>query len=533
MMESIDHYRQLLANEPSCFEQVQSVAIAAAKSGDLYASVDLFDLLVEAQPNSFQAWGNRANVLDDLGRTDEALASFDRALQIHPRYEAALANRRIVQQKQGIEWFNKGVLRDSDGDLEAALDCYERACAIDPENSAANLNAALNLEAMGRMDEAIARFIDSARIDPAYVDGLNRAGDILNSGLGRHEEALVCYDRSLAINPDQRGTRWNRSHSLLALGRYAEGWLDYDAKRNMTHGDGTGWIAFQQQQWRGEPISGKRILLWCEQGFGDVFQFCRYVPLVQDLGATVFFMVHKTTERFFKNVFAGTGIEVILGSAQASPYDYQCPLLALPAACKTDSVGSIPSAKPYLQANSEDADRWQNRLSKDFGIGKRRIGMVWASGYRPDNANWQMMDLRSLHLREFALLAGINNAAQTQIFSLQLQEPAAQLLELQSQGWGGPAIVDLGKDIDDWADTAGLVANLDLVITTDTALAHLAAAMGKPTWILLHHSHCWRWLQGRGDSPWYPSVRLFKQTKAGDWKDVVRRVVFALNDEQV
>ena len=138
------------------------------------------------------------------------------------------------------------------------------------------------------------------------------------------------------------------------------------------------------------------------------------------------------------------------------------------------------------------------------------------------------MDLRSLHLGELAPLAGMSAASRTQIFSLQMQEPSAQLQELQSQGWHGPPIIDLAKDVTDWDDTAGLLANLDLVISTDTALAHLAAAMGKPTWILLHHSHCWRWLQDRDDSPWYPTVRLFRQSVAGDWDDVVRRVAHAL-----
>ncbi len=509
---------------------VQWGAIEAAKRGDLTDALALFDLQISMQPDSHQAWGNRANVLDDLGRVPEALESFDRALQIHPTYETAISNRQAVQKRLADQLFNRGVVLDNDKELDAALACYERALSLHPAHSAANLNAALILEELGRLEEAVTRFIASEKIEPGYVDGLNRAGDILGASLGRHKEALVCYERSLAMQPEQDDIRWNTAHSLLALGQYQQGWRAYDLRT--ANGDkGLGWIDFRQPRWRGESIVGKRLLLWCEQGFGDVFQFCRYVPIVRDQGATVFLLVHPNIERLFRAVFESEGVHVVLGSALALPFDYQCPLLSLPLACNTNSVDKIPYQKQaYLWADPTNVQHWQQRMAKNFGSNKRRIGLVWASGHRPDSPHWEMMNLRSLHLRQLAPLATITAARSTQILSLQMEESAKQLVLLQRQDWDGPAMIDLIKDVGDWADTAALIANLDLVISTDTALAHLAASMGKPTWILLHHGHCWRWLQNRDDSPWYPNVRLFRQTTAGDWEGVVRRVVLALNE---
>ncbi len=509
------------------YQDLQLTAIEAAKAGDLARSLALFDQVLAAQPDSYQAWCNRGNVLDDLGRALEAVASYDRALQIYPDYETARLNRSVVQQKMANEAFNQGVVLDNNKEFEAALVCYERAVSLYPAHSAANLNAALTLEELGRLDEAVARFISSEKIDIGYVEGLNRAGDILCLGLGRYSEALDCYQRSLALKPDQSSVRWNSSHSYLALGQYAEGWQAYDY-RVPNDKDNLGWIDFPQPQWRGEPIAGKRVLLWCEQGFGDVFQFCRYVRLVRELGATVFLLVHPMVERLFQTVFAQEDITIVRGSAQAKPFDFQCPLLGLPFACRTNSLEEIPNQHTYLFAETFDIEVWRQRLT--MGVSRRRIGLVWASGHRPNNPQWQSMDLRSPQLVQLAPLRAAGASIGAQFFSLQMEEPAKQLTKLEAEGWGGPGITDLTGNLNDWADTAALIANLDLVITCDTGVAHLAAAMGRPTWILLRRNSCWRWLVDRDDSPWYPTVRLFRQTTEGDWVDVVNRVTAALSD---
>jgi len=523
-------YKKMLSIEPHRALELQQLAAQAAMAGDAAWALALLDEILLVTPHLLPAWCNRGNALDDLGRSEEAIASYDRALAINPNYEMARLNREIVCRKMANVWFHEGAKWDAAAQPLRALDAYEQALVLCPVHHAANLNAALALEALGRLDEAVIRLVASEAIEPGYVDGLNRAGVILAIDLGRHHEALACYDRSLALKPDQLEVRWNRSQTLLALGQYHEGWRDYHT-RSPSPADAvlTGWFDFPQPAWRGEPIAGLRILLWSEQGFGDVFQFVRYAQHVRDLGATVFMLVHPSIERLFKIVYEPLGIHIILGSAQASPYHYQCSLMALPIGCGTDSVQKIPNQMPYLWPDTAQAQRWRTRLAQEVDIRCQRVGLVWAGGHRPGNPLAQHVDAqRSLALSVLAPLRAASESGRFAFFSLQLGEPANQLAWLQSQQGQGLTLLDYTQDLHDWADTAALIANLDLVISCDTAVAHLAAAMGKPTWILSRLNGCWRWLEHRDDSPWYPTVRLFRQTRRGDWTDVVDRVVSAL-----
>ncbi len=522
--------------EPACAAQgdplldthaMHQAAIAAAQSGDAARALVLFDEVLSVQSQMYQAWSNRGNVLDDLGRVDEALASYDRALQIYPDYEAAKQNRLAVVQKLANAAFSEGLARHDINDLEVALVSYERALSIYPEHRAANLNAALVLEDLGRLEEAVARWLLSEKLQPGYATGLHRAANILNVELNQQPEALACYDHVLALDPSNTSVRWDRSYSLLALGRYREGWQDYDLRASPQVPN---WFDFPQPKWRGEPLAGKRILLWSEQGFGDALQFCRYALTVRSLGASVFFLAHPRMRRLLEISFAAHDIRIIESSAQATPFDYHCPLLSLPVGCKTHSVEEIPIQQPYLFADATDRQLWQTRLAKAHGTSQCRIGLVWAGGHRPDNLSAQEIDKqRSLLLSQFEALGAVSKQTNSQFFSLQLGGPEKQIAEQESQGWGGPALIDYTHDLHDWADTAALIANLDLVIACDTAVAHLAAALGKPTWILSRYNSCWRWLLDRDDSPWYPTVRLFRQPKRGDWASVMQQVAQALS----
>ncbi len=540
MSETFATHQTLLDSDPAQVHQMHLAAIEAAQAGQLDRALALFDQVLAHAPSLYAAWSNRGNVLDNLGRAQEALESFDRALALVPDYESALHNRAVVTQKMGNDAFNRGIALEQDGDLAGALACYEEALAIHPAHQAANLQAGLTLEELGREREAADRFIHSAEIDPGYTDGLHRAAIILATDLNLHAEALQYYNQYLAAHPSDPWARWHRSQSLLALGHYREGWQEYNEVSFEPGHNPMGRMSPLHPRWRGEPIDGLRIVLWCEQGYGDALQFCRYATLVKSLGAQVFLLTAPKLERLFKTVFEPQGIPIILGSSQASPYHYQCSLMALPLACATDSVEKIPNQVPYLWPDEHDAQQWQRRVQQalpgepDNGRERGntcRVGLVWAGGHRPDNPGAQAVDrLRSLHLCEFAPLRKVSEQAHVSFFNLQIGESALQLAQLQSQGWDGPDLIDLTADVRDWADTAALVASLDLVIACDTATAHLAAAMGKPTWILSRYSGCWRWLQDRDDSPWYPSVRLFRQVQPGDWGEVMERVVQALSE---
>jgi hypothetical protein len=276
-------------------------------------------------------------------------------------------------------------------------------------------------------------------------------------------------------------------------------------------------IETPRSTWLGkEPIAGKRIILWPEGGDGDVFQFVRFTSMVQQLGAHVVLAVRPTSLRLFQHSFPELELLPMIEHTPVPASDFQSSLMSLPLACGIDSESKVPAPTPYLYAPPQLQTLWRSRLQELTPIFHRqRIGLVWAG-----NGVTDVDHDRSLTLSQFDLLADLAIHHRLQFVSLQKGYP--------SKGKAALDFVDLTADLNDWADTAALIANLDLVISCDTGVAHLAAAMGKPTWILSRHNGCWRWLLNRSDSPWYPSVRLFRQPTFGDWETVMQEVAIAL-----
>jgi hypothetical protein len=265
-----------------------------------------------------------------------------------------------------------------------------------------------------------------------------------------------------------------------------------------------------------ESVAGKTILLREEQGLGDTIQFCRYVPLVARLGARVILEVSPALAGLLSGL---DGVaQIVARGAPLPEFDIECPLLSLPLAFKTE-LASIPSTIPYLAADPEKSLAWKNRLGEK---NKLRVGLVWSGGIRAERSHaWVFNSRRNIRL---AALASLRHA-QVEFYSLQKGQPGeAELADVKRNGWDGPDVVDLTAHLHDFSDTAAFMANLDLVVTVDTAAAHLAGALGKPVWILNRFDSCWRWLTGRTDSPWYPTAKLYRQDAAGDWDGVVARV---------
>lgn len=425
MNSSTNSYREMLAIAPHRVDEVQLAANAAALKMDLAYAEDLFNLVLSANPQYFQAWCNLGNVLHDLHRWDEAIDCYQNALVIKPDYAAAL--------------FNRGF---------------------------------------------------------ALIDVRNRCEAALMKGDYSHE--------------------W---------GLYARHW-------RMDLPDATRRYLEQRSVWqRGQSIAGKTILLWCIQGFGDFFQFCRYATQVEAMGAKVLLIPPRSMFRLMTISFASTGVIVVsendIFDSSKFEVEFHHPLMGLPHVCGTDSIDRIPKSAPYLFADCQDSQAWSLRLAQMSSVRKCRIGLIWAGGFSVNRTPVQQTDAnrRSLHLSQLNPLLDIAQKIDAQIFSLQVDESAKQLDDLVSQNGAHTSIFNMRNDLRDWADTAALIDNLDLVICCDTAVAHLAAAMGKPTWILLKFDACWRWLSDRDDSPWYPSVRLFRQTKLDEWNDVVLKVV--------
>jgi tetratricopeptide (TPR) repeat protein len=483
------------------------LAVAPGHAGALYnrASVLLqldrpaeaiaaFDRLLAQAPDDPVALFHRGNACMALRRYDDALASFDRAL-MHDRDAAIVHNRRGT------------ALRELGRPAEA-LACYERAALCAPPDANALLHRGIALQDLGREAEALECYDRALALRPRDAVTLNNRGNALRELL-RPADALASYAQALAQDPGNAGVKYNRSLCRLLTGDFAEGWREYEAR----------WIgeaidspkrAFAQPLWLGDaPLAGRTILLHAEQGMGDTLQFCRYAPLVAERGATVVLQVQAPLKRLLGSL---AGASALIDGADALPrFDWHCPLLSLPLAFGT-RLATIPANVPYLRATAGSIDSWRERL----GASRRpRIGVAWSGN--PAHRNDRR---RSLPFEQFARLLSLEG----QFVSLQREtrdEDARALSRYTNLAHFGEALRDFG-------DTAALIELMDLVITADTAVAHLAGAMGKPMWILLPLVPDWRWLLDRDDSPWYPTARLFRQAEAGDWDGTLQRVATAL-----
>jgi tetratricopeptide (TPR) repeat protein len=458
--------------------------------GRLEESLRCVDRCLELAPEDVAELCNRALMLTKLSRRNEALASLDRVLAIQPNHVDVLTKRAYLLHQLDRR--------------EAALASAHQAVLAEPTHLNAINTRGMILDDLGRRAEALADFQQILAIDPDYSDAItNRA--ILYARGGEFQEALAGYDRSLSINPDQPNAFYNRAVIRLVLGDWAQGFREFECR----------WKLFPHEAarltrlgplWLGQcDIKGKTILLHHEQGFGDTLQFCRYVALVKQRGAHVVIAVPAALRRLMETL---PGSPTIVSEGETVPaHDFHCPLMSLPLAFGT-TPGTVPGNIPYLHADPALARRWSERLGERR---RPRIGLVW-SGRRYPPIN----DARDMTLDAIRPLL----AADADFYCLHT--------ELSDDERSGIAafsnVVWLGERLDDFADTAGFVINLDLVITVDSAVAHLAGALGKPVWVMNRYASCWRWLLNRMDSPWYPSLRLFRQPLLGDWTTVVEDV---------
>ncbi|MDR3511696.1 MAG: tetratricopeptide repeat-containing glycosyltransferase family protein [Caulobacteraceae bacterium] len=457
----------------------------------------------------------------DPGTGVEGEANLGGLLRAGRFVEAEAVCRRILAGRPGhAETLNNlaNILEELDRKAEAEV-AYRQAIEARPDFAAAHYNLGLLLQAERRLEAAEAAYRDALAVRPDLVQAHNNRGAALRD-LRRLDEALAAFEAAVRLRPDYADAQFNLAMCRLAMGDYARGWAQYEWRWRIRQA----WAARPappQLPWLGrEPVAGQTILLRAEQGLGDTLQFCRYAPLVADLGARVVLEVQPGLERLLARL-AGVG-QVVTQGGRWPAFDRHAPLMSLPLALGTE-LESVPAATPYLSADPEAAAQWGRRLAGPPGL---RVGLVWAGASRPDQPIAAGVDRRrSLSLDALAPLAAVRGA---RFFSLQKGVAAGQLADAARRGWDGPAIADHTAALNDFADTAALVANLDLVISCDTSVAHLAGAMGKPVWILSRFDGCWRWLSGRDDSPWYPTARLFRQAAPGDWPEVVARVAAAL-----
>lgn len=486
---------------------VYAKAAAFEKKGMLAEAARSYRFFVSKLPEP-TAYFNLGVIAKKMQAFDEAIAHYEKAIALKPDYAEAYANL--------------GGVHNAKLEFEAALACYGKAIAHNPALAEAYYNRGVILQELRRHDEALADYETALALRPDYDLAYLNISVILYE-LKRKAEAARNYERILKKNPDHMDARWNMGVLKLSEGDYAAGFALYEERLKLQNVDYNKRL--QRPYWRGvEQIAGSTLLLKWEQGFGDTIQFCRYARLARQAGANVVLSVQAPLRRLIESL--DEEITVIGEDEVPAHYDFHSHLMSLPGAFGT-RVETVPFPTKYLSVDPAAIAAWRSRLADFGGV---RIGLIWASSFRPDVTCVRRNDAnRSVTLDHYRPLLDIPGAT---FFSLKKGPPAAQLAAAPP----GHGILDFTAEFSDFAETGAFIENLDLVITVDTAVAHLAAALGKPVWILVPFVSCWRWLEDRTDTPWYESVRLFRQRARGDWApvvDAVRQELAAFADRAV
>lgn len=480
----------------SCFHNTLGEAYRAL--GQLELAVSSYQRAIALKADFAEVYFNLGNAMQALGRHMEAISAYSKAMEMKADYPELFVNLGVELVKVGR--------------FDEAIVTLRRATEIAPELALAHYNLAMALQGQDRLDEAISAYQRAIQIEPKFVNAWLNLGNALRDK-GLIDDALAAYEKVINLEPLHAGAHLNKALMLLLKGDFHRGWPEYEWRwewsgrpspmRKFT------WPVFETQNLR-----NRSIMIYAEQGVGDVLQFVRYAPMLARRGAHVLIKCQPELKRLLQSIEGVT--QVIVEGEPSPPTDLELPMLSLPLAFGT-ALPTIPSEVPYLRPNPTLAQAWRERIH--VGEPTRaslHVGLVWAGNpARPGDR------LRSISL---SVLAPLGEVKDIVFYSLQKGLPAIQA-KYPPQGM---RLIDLTDDLHDFADTAALITNLDLVISVDTAVAHLAGALAKPVWTLLEFVPAWRWMLDREDSPWYPTMRLFRQPKRGDWASVIHRMVAEL-----
>jgi tetratricopeptide (TPR) repeat protein len=476
------------ADRPECLFDLANALLAAGEAAE---AIGCYRQAIALRPDFAEAHNNMGVALRRTGAIDEAIAAFGKALSSHLNYADAHNNL-------GIALCDKR-------DWNAAAACFHRAISLRPDFADAYGNLGNAQLARGEVDRAIACLRRAVQLRPDSFGMRNNLANALTEK-GEFAAALAECRRSLAQKPDYAEAHLSLSLMLLLQGDWEKGWPEYEW-RWFSKEHHTPAPKFSQPRWQGEQLGGRVILLHSEQALGDTLQMARYVPLVAARGGKVILACQPELMPLMHELNGATAIVDRTGALPA--FDVHCPLLSLPGVFKT-TPQNVPAEVPYIRAAPEKIEKWRKRLE---GEPRKKVGLVWAG--RADHSRDRQ---RSIRLEQFADLAG----AGVCLISLQ-KGPAARQAHPPKM-----RLLDWTDELVDWADTAGLVENLDLVISVDTAVAHLAGAMGKPVWVLVQFAPDWRWMLNRTDSPWYPTMRLLRQKSLDDWRSPISQAAEGL-----
>jgi len=522
-------FAEAVALDPNFAEAHNNLANMQKRQGQIEAALASYARALALQPHYVEAHVNRANTLASLGRIPDAIAAYRQALALRPHFppaerglavalqtlcHAAQHQHQTANHAQAADLCRQvlavvpnhaealnllGVIACENDHSAQGAALIRRAIASNGTIANYHANLAGALTQLGQFEAAITTCQHALTLAPNHPGALNTLG-AARSALGQYPQATATLRQAIAANPANPEAHFNLAGVLLSQGDLVNGWQEYEWRwqsdyfRNHLRG-------FAQPQWRGEPAAGQTLLIHAEQGMGDSLQFCRYAPLVAARGLRIILEVPAPLVRLLRSL---TGVhQVIARGDPLPPFDLHCPMLSLPLAMGT-TLDSIPASIPYLHPAPVEIATWNARLPSTAP----RIGLVWAGS----PALPAMDTRRSLPP---AILAPLFDVPGLHFISLQKDGPAMPV---------ALPLLNLMPDITDYADTAALIANLDLVIAVDTSVLHLAGALGKPVWLLDRFAPCWRWILGRNDSPWYPSLRIYRQTQPGDWSPVLAAV---------
>lgn len=517
--------KEILKENPLNADALQLLGVICYHSNNYDSAIQYFDTSLRLNPDNFEAYYNLGIVLQEKGDMNKAITSYQQAIQLNPGFSDAYYNLGMIFQgkKQLNEavicyqkaiilnplladaYNNLGVIVKETGQIEEAISYYQKAIEVDPYFADAYNNLGNVIREKKQHDKAIFYYRKALELNPNFVDAYINLGNVLQEK-NNLDNALECFQKAILLNPENADAHWNKSLAFLLSGNYKEGWKEYEWRLKVKdflylHRD------FPRPVWDGSDITGKTILLHAEQGFGDTIQFIRYAPLVREKGAKVIVECQKELAPLMRNI---EGIHrLIVRSEQLPEFDLHYPLLSLPLQFDT-TLESIPAKIPYISADKQLIKKWREKVLPDNS--KLKVGIVWSGN--PDNIKIRS---KSCSLEAYSPFADLDDVT---FYSLQKGKAAEQVKHTPA----GMKLIDYTEELKDFADTAALIENLDLVISVDTAVAHLAGALGKPVWTLLPFAPDWRWMLQREDSPWYPSMRLFRQSPLGEWQSVIARI---------
>jgi len=497
--DAIDSYRNALGYEPGDPAILNNLGNALANHGQLDAAADAFEAVLAKAPTHAGALNNLGNTRKALGDTEQALIHFRAAVGQQPDFASA--------------WFNLGHTLDALDRCEDAAQAFERALALQPDWPLARYGLAHALAGSGHAAQARAHYEHVLRLDPAFAAAWQEMGAALYD-MGEFDAATHAFERTLQLRPEFAFAAFNRALIKLLQGDLRGGWHGYEARWRIY----APAAEITQPRWSGEtPLVGRTLLVHAEQGLGDTIQFIRYIPNVAKRAKRVVVEIQAELTALLEPLAHAWGVDLITQGEPRPHFDCHCPLLSLPLAFNT-TLATIPHQPAYLVAPPATVERWGASLPTCTQRTRRRIGLVWSGRVKA------RAEHRALPLSLLEPLLALDDIDWV-LLQKDLRESDRDALERITRL---ATVHTPAYPLDNFADTAALISHLDCVISIDTSVAHVAAALGKPTWVMLPYAPDWRWLLNRSTSPWYPSVRLFRQSAPDDWASVLEQVRHAL-----